>query len=365
VSFKTPPIVLFVDDQRPSTPTDLAGVVTGADSADLTWTASTDNVGVTSYTIRRNGVVIGSSPTNAASITGLQPGNNYIQVEALDAAGNVSFKTPPIVLFVDSQSPSTPSGLAGTITGVDSADLTWTASTDNVGVTSYTIRRNGVVIGSSPTNAASITGLQPGNNYIQVEALDAAGNVSFKTPPIVLFVDSQSPSTPSGLAGTITGVDSADLTWTASTDNVGVAGYTILRNGVVIATSATNSVSITGLQPGNNYIQVQAEDAAGNVSFKTAPLVLVIDVQSPSTPQNLAGTATGPDTADLTWDASSDNVGVAGYTIFRNGVVIATVATNSASVTGLSVGDNYLQVQAFEAAGNVGFKTAPIIVVKP
>ena len=368
VSFRTPSTIVFIqppDTQRPSTPQNLVGVVTGSDSADLSWDASTDNVGVTGYTIRRNGVVIASSVASAVSVTGLQPGNNYIQVEAEDAAGNVSFKTPPIVLFVDDQRPSTPQNLAGVVTGADSADLSWDASTDNVGVTGYTIRRNGVVIASSVANAVSVTGLQPGNNYIQVEAEDAAGNVSFKTPPIVLFVDDQRPSTPQNLAGVVTGADAADLTWDASTDNVGVTGYTIRRNGVVIATSATNAASVTGLQPGNNYIQVEAEDAAGNVSFKTAPIVLVIDVQAPSTPQNLAGTPTGADSADLTWDASSDNVGVTGYTVFRNGVVIATVATNSASVTGLQPGDNYIQVQAFDAAGNLSFKTSPVIVVIP
>ncbi len=79
--------------------------------------------------------------------------------------------------------------------------------------------------------------------------------------------DTQAPTTPTGLtAGTATAT-SVTLTWNAATDNVGVAGYDVLRNGAPVATSATTSYTDTGLAPDTTYTySVRARDAAGNTS---------------------------------------------------------------------------------------------------
>jgi Domain of unknown function (DUF4082)/Domain of unknown function (DUF1929)/Bacterial Ig domain/Fibronectin type III domain len=75
------------------------------------------------------------------------------------------------------------------------------------------------------------------------------------------------PSAPSGLTATATGDSSANLSWTASTDNVGVTGYKIFRNGKQIGTSTTTSYTDTGLASNTQYTYtVAAYDAAGNVS---------------------------------------------------------------------------------------------------
>ncbi|MFE0025318.1 discoidin domain-containing protein [Amycolatopsis sp. NPDC059021] len=83
--------------------------------------------------------------------------------------------------------------------------------------------------------------------------------------------DTQAPSTPAGLtAGEVT-TSSAALNWTASTDNVGVAGYDILRDGKVVASSETTSYNDTGLTPDTSYTySVRARDAAGNTSAASA-----------------------------------------------------------------------------------------------
>jgi chitodextrinase len=79
--------------------------------------------------------------------------------------------------------------------------------------------------------------------------------------------DNELPSVPSDLSGTAVSQTTIDLTWTASTDNVGVAGYLIYRDGVQVATSATNGYSDTGLAAGTTYsYTVSAYDAAGNAS---------------------------------------------------------------------------------------------------
>lgn len=79
--------------------------------------------------------------------------------------------------------------------------------------------------------------------------------------------DSQAPTAPTNLAASGTTSSSTSLNWTASTDNIGVTGYNINVNGSNVATSATNSFSLTGLNPSTTYsIYVTAYDAAGNVS---------------------------------------------------------------------------------------------------
>jgi hypothetical protein len=87
--------------------------------------------------------------------------------------------------------------------------------------------------------------------------------------------DTQAPTTPTTLtAGTTTGT-SVVLTWNAATDNVGVAGYDILRGGTVVATSATPSYTDTGLTPETGYTYtVRARDAAGNLSSPSAPITV-------------------------------------------------------------------------------------------
>ncbi|MFB9689932.1 discoidin domain-containing protein [Amycolatopsis plumensis] len=87
--------------------------------------------------------------------------------------------------------------------------------------------------------------------------------------------DTQAPTTPAGLtAGTATAT-SVPLTWGAATDNVGVTGYDILRNGSAVATSATTSYTDTGLAPATSYTYaVRARDAAGNVSAASTPITV-------------------------------------------------------------------------------------------
>jgi hypothetical protein len=87
--------------------------------------------------------------------------------------------------------------------------------------------------------------------------------------------DTQAPTTPTSLtAGTTTGT-SAALTWGAATDNVGVAGYDVLRDGTSVATSATPSYTDTGLTPDTSYsYAVRARDAAGNLSSPSTPITV-------------------------------------------------------------------------------------------
>lgn len=79
--------------------------------------------------------------------------------------------------------------------------------------------------------------------------------------------DTQPPTAPTNLNATATSAFTVALTWQASTDNVGVVAYRVLRNGAAVGTSSTNSYADSGLTPATTYTYaVIALDAAGNAS---------------------------------------------------------------------------------------------------
>lgn len=177
------------------------------------------------------------------------------------------------------------------------------------------------------------------------------------TPPPT---DTQAPTPPSGLAISALACRSATLTWKASTDNVGVAYYDIYRDGQALGT--VNASTLTAqlvLTPGAVWgVYVNARDAAGNVSQASTSLQVKVpqcqaDTQPPSVPTDLRGTVSGT-TATLNWAASTDNVAVTGYDVYRNNALIGTSATLGFTDTGLAANTTYqYTVAARDAQGNV------------
>ncbi|PFG42660.1 cellulose 1,4-beta-cellobiosidase [Isoptericola jiangsuensis] len=181
--------------------------------------------------------------------------------------------------------------------------------------------------------------------------------------------DTQAPTAPTGLTSTAKTSTSVSLGWGAASDDTGVTGYTVRAGGAVVATSATTSVTVTGLSPATAYqFTVTARDAAGNVSPASAPLTVTTsagsgggDTQAPSVPTGLAAGTVTTSSVALTWNASTDDVGVTGYRVLRGGQVVATVTGTSATVTGLTADTAYsFQVVAVDAAGNASAASAAL-----
>jgi len=152
-----------------------------------------------------------------------------------------------------------------------SAQLSWTVPADNVGVTGYHVYRGGALLATTAATSYTVKGLKSGQSYtFTVDAYDAAGNVSTVSntaAATTLPPDTTPPSPPTGLAAAVASPTRVDLTWTASTDNVGVAGYSVYRNGALVGSSVTNAYVDTGLQPATSYSYYTiAYDAAGNSS---------------------------------------------------------------------------------------------------
>ncbi len=249
-------------------------------------------------------------------------------------------------------------------------NLAWTASTDNVGVAGYRVFRNGSQIGTTATTSYADTGLAPSTKYsYTLAAYDSAGNVSAQsaTATATTLPDTTAPSVPTNLSATAVSSSQINLAWTASTDNVGVAGYRVFRNGAQIGTTTATSYTDTNLAASITYsYAVAAYDASGNVSAQSAPVnatTFPLDTVPPSVPTNLSGTSPLPTQVNLSWSASTDNVGVAGYKVFRNGSQVATTSAASYSDTGLAASTTYTYtVSAFDAAGNVSAPSGPFVI---
>lgn len=184
--------------------------------------------------------------------------------------------------------------------------------------------------------------------------------------------DTQAPSAPSGLQVTAVSQSQLNISWTASTDNVGVAGYNVERcqgsgcsNFVEVYTPTSTSQNDTGLSSGTLYrYRVRAHDSAGNLSSYSSIVentTLSPDITVPSQPTNLQASASNPNNINITWTASTDNIGVTGYNVERcsgsgcSGFVeIATPAVTSFSDTNLTDATTYrYRVRAHDAAGNL------------
>jgi len=321
--------------------------------------------------------VTGVQPIAYVTFTAIAPGTAAVKFDTTtsgiaDAATNGSVPYTTVsgsYTVTDQTAPTVPTGLTASSQTATSFNLAWTASTDNIGVTGYKIFRNGTQIGTSTTPSFSVTGLTPSTTYnMTVLANDAAGNSSAQSTPLAATTtaDTTAPSVPTGLTkGTVT-VTSVAMSWTASTDNVGVTGYKIFQGGTQIGTTTTTSFTATGLTPSTAYnFTVLANDAAGNSSAQSTALAAstLADTTAPSVPTGLVSTSQTNTSISLSWNASTDNVAVTGYKLFRNSVQVATPTTTSFTDTALLNGTAYTYtVAATDAAGNTSAQTAVLNV---
>ena len=178
--------------------------------------------------------------------------------------------------------------------------------------------------------------------------------------------DTIAPSTPGNPQVAATGASTARFTWTASTDNVAVAGYHVYRDTILLGSTSATQWNDANLVPLTTYAySVVAYDAGGNSSgtATTSFLMSQPDTTAPTVPTNLHATSTTKAKVTMAWTASTDAVGVAGYRIYRNGTLAATVTTLSWSDTRQRLATTY-SVVAFDAAGNASGQSNVITVAK-
>lgn len=251
----------------------------------LSWDAAIDNENVAGYNVYVDDDLVEFVAVPQYLLEGLEPGTEYtVEVEAVDNKDNRSGKTSVKVSTIAEGAPGLPTDLASTAKTETTIDLTWEAPEGDVVVTGYKLYVDGELKKDDITTTTyQMTGLKAGTMYsVQLEAYNAAGEASGKTQAVVIKTsDNTIPTTPGNLAGVQT-VSTIELTWTASTDNVGVTGYNLyVNNEFVELLLNETSYYLRNLTPDTEYfVEVEAIDEAGNKSVKAT---LTIKTLKPET----------------------------------------------------------------------------------
>ncbi|MEU8422809.1 cellulose binding domain-containing protein [Micromonospora sp. NPDC048835] len=203
--------------------------------------------------------------------------------------------------------------------------------------------------------------------------------VAVGATPAYAAEDTERPTAPGPI--TVAAIDTTwvELTWAASTDNVGVVRYPVSArfedNGLTWSTE-TNSIRITGLRPSRTYtFFVSALDAAGNGSPSTAPLRLTMppgDDQPPGAPGQPVAFDVTATVVRLRWAHAVDNAVVERYEVFRvdTGGALTLIRdvsqyppVNSAQISGLTPNTTYtFVVRARDEVGLLSPLSAPVTV---
>jgi fibronectin type 3 domain-containing protein len=291
--------------------------------------------------------------------------------------------TPLAAGTTDTTAPTTPGTLTATPISSAQVNLSWGASTDNVGVTGYQVERcqgtgcsNFALVTTVTGTTYNNTGLTASTNYsYRVRAADGANNFSGYSNTAGAATqasDTSPPTVPGTLTATPISSAQINLSWGASTDNVGVTGYQVERcqgtgcSSFALVTTVTGTTyNNTGLTASTSYsYRVRAADAVGNLSgySNTAGAATqASDTSPPTVPGTLTATPISSAQVNLSWGASTDNVGVTGYQVERcqgtgcsSFALVTTVAGTTYNNAGLTASTSYsYRVRAADAVGNL------------
>ena len=181
--------------------------------------------------------------------------------------------------------------------------------------------------------------------------------------------DTTAPSIPTAPTVSTSSSTGVTLAWTPSTDNIGVAGYNVYRNGVVVYQVAMPNIYDTPLTPGATYTyNLSAFDAQGNVSAQSAPLtVTLIDLSPPTVPTGEAVSSVTQNSVSLTWAPSTGGGGIGGYRVLK-GSSPATMQIVASNVPGASYLDSHVTpatnysyaVESYNLSGISSLPSAPV-----
>ena len=287
----------------------------------------------------------------------------------------------------DTTAPTVPTGVSAVAVGSNRVNVSWNISTDNVGVTYYQVYRNGLLVGTSAgqiSNFWSDNGVVPSTTYsYTVAACDAAGNCSSRSAAASATTpaggaDTTAPTVPTGVSAVAVGSNQVNVSWNISTDNVGVTYYQVYRNGSLAGTPAgptNNFWPDNSVVPGTTYsYTVAACDAAGNCSSRSAAASATTqaggaDTTAPTVPTGVSAVAVGSNQVNVSWNISTDNVGVTYYQVYRNGSLAGTPAgptNNFWPDNSVVPGTTYsYTVAACDAAGNCSSQSAAASATTP
>jgi chitodextrinase len=248
------------------------------------------------------------------------------------------------------------SGIATAVANLTAATISGTGG--SAALATAAVTASGLTAAQATTVIAAATAIA---DKVKEGAIIVPVTSSPTTTPTTT-ADTTAPTAPTALTASSANDTTVILTWTASTDAVGVTGYTIFRDGTEIgkSTSATYTDEKAPLAVATSYT-VKATDAAGNVSAASVALsVTTKDTIAPTAPTEVASTESnslGVIFTTLTWKASTDAKAVTAYQIFRDDLKLvklgeSTTTTYEDKTVSFSKTYSYT-VKALDAAGNV------------
>jgi hypothetical protein len=310
----------------------------------LSWSVS----GATSLSISPTiGTVTGSSVITPSLAT-----TTVFTLSATNSNGTVTATTS--VTVTPYTIPNAPTGISA-VAGNAQATISFTSgSNGGSSIIYYTATSNPSNISATSTASPIIVhGLTNGQSYtFTVTATNAAGVSASSSLSSSVTPSNLNPVIGSFLVAPayIMPGASSTLSWTTT------FATTVSLNQGLGNQSATSTGSVVVSPSSTTLYTLTATNVNGS---STAQATVVVDGTPPSVPQGLTATAVSQGEIDLAWSGSTDNVSVLGYTIFQNGILIATTSNLSYANTGLLAGTSYgYTVDAFDAAGNVSGQSA-------
>lgn len=281
--------------------------------------------------------------------------------------------------------PSMPTGLAATA-AYALANLSWTASTDNVGVAGYNIYRcspatlggpcTGVPVGVSTVPSYTDSNLTQNTYYnYQIQAFDLANNESPLSPVYAVQTARTVASAPTGLTATAVSAQEISLTWTAPQDNSGLGSYLIFSGSspsnlteIAIAPSSKTTYLNQPLAPATVYYYGVAAMESG-VQSSLSPLVSASTLPLPNPPGNVTATASSPTQIAVSWQETMARNGltIANYQVWRGTTPgqltkVATV-TSGTTYTNRSLAANttyYYEIVAADTGHDNSVPSSPV-----
>jgi hypothetical protein len=357
------------DTQPPSAPGNLVATAIGVSQVHLSWTASTDNVGVTGYLIERqdpgspNFVQVGTSTGTSYNDTGLAAGSTYsYRVRATDAAQNLSD-------YSGVASATTQAGVAATddfnrpdgglgvnwAKPVPASEQTLvivnnqvTPDIENAHCFAYWM---GNTFSQDQYSQVQISNVGPWNGVIvraqsTIDRFYMAFVFGANDYRIYLRKDGLYYSLSTGSTETWVPRDIIRL----ETSGSNPVQLRLLRNGNPVLTYTDMTENLVGGSPGIGIYSRSGDHLAidnwegGNLGLMG---ILVPETQAPSVRGNLVATASGVSQVKLIWTASNDNIGVKNYEVERQDpgstsfVHVGTTTETSYDDTGLTAGSSY------------------------
>lgn len=318
------------DTVAPTAPTSLIASGTTSTATNLSWTAANDNIGVTGYDVYQGATLKATVTGTTYSVTGLTAATAYtFSVKSKDAAGNISVSSN-VVSVTTSAATTTYCASSGNSTADEkiSKVVFGTINNSSVGTAGY---ENFTSIATNTTRGTAYT--------ITITPIWTS---TVYSEGCAVWIDYNQ----NGLF-----TDAGELVWSKAASTT-----TPVSGSITIPTAATLGTTRMRVSLKYNAIPTACEAIPfGQVEdYSVTITAATTDTTAPTAPTSLTASGTTATATNLSWTASTDNVGVTAYDVYQGATLKATVIATTYAVTGLTASTAYtFSVKAKDAAGNV------------